>query len=170
MNEYRQYRITQQFTRLVAPLALIFTRAFLAFCHRTLDTPDIIDRPRDTQLPLILGFPLTVVVDAVSDSSEVAFVLLTYSAVTLVLVTHSAVTIVLLELSAVTICASDTFGRYNCASDICVTIVLVTHSAVTIVLVTHSAVTIVLVTYYAVTFVLLTHSAKLTIIPKILSF
>jgi hypothetical protein len=120
MNEYRQYRFTQQFRRLVAPLALIFTRAFLALYHKTLVNPDIIDRTRDTQLPLTLGFPLTVFVDAVSDSSEVTFVLLTHSAVTLVPVTHSAVTIVLLTLSAVTI-------------------VLVTHSDVTIVLVIPSA-------------------------------
>jgi hypothetical protein len=52
----------------------------LALCHKTLDTPEIIARTRDTQLPLTLGFSLTVVVDAVTDSSQVTFVLVTDSA------------------------------------------------------------------------------------------
>jgi len=59
---------------------LVFTRAVLALCHKTLDIPDIIARTPDTQLPLTLGFPLTVVVDAVTDSNQVTFVLVAQSA------------------------------------------------------------------------------------------
>lgn len=79
-TQYREYKIKQQFRRLVVPLALIFISAVLALCHKTLDTPDIIAKTRDTQLPLTMGFPLTVVVDAITESSEVTFVVVTHSA------------------------------------------------------------------------------------------